>query len=510
MNYKLMLRALRRDAGLLGPALALVGVVFLFIFTVTAAGLMVLSPEQFVAKNLGPYAQRIDVPTTVDIGQEIPNKQQTALSEPGWHLQLQTRDFIVDQDPAGDYFFAESDWEHEGEDFGIDLRAGSWPRHPGEVLVPPGKDWRPGDHLSAFGGSLPLTVAGVADNRWSPESANIYAAPGTWATARGVDSERFADYLARPVVYDSSKGTTLADYQRAFQTFADAQDVELSRVTTAELQADPPASFTDRYSFYFAVFALLLPPLMAAIALLTARRRFAAAFRGLEELGIARPASVLRLSAIELGLIAAGLLGATAAGVGLANAADPFFSSLTNTPERGWFFPGQWVAIIIAVTLFPLFVQAGAALISRWRIRLGLPGHSSQARRRTISRPARLVMAAACMALAVAIPVSSAVFGPEIFTFWAPLSVIFGIAAVAVGFSALRLPAASPTSPGRLALRILSQRRTLCLTSFALLATTVGSTMFSGSLAASFTATTNAGAVSTVRADGPDPFLVDT
>ncbi|WP_368918400.1 hypothetical protein [Corynebacterium striatum] len=239
----------------------------LFAFAVSADLFMTLSPQQKAQSELGNNAVRVDVPVYTRAGVVEQTLPQLDSPERGFTAQLETYDLYVDSDPSNSLVYKESHWEDQAPDFGLALVQGQWPSAPGEVVVTEDVNLSLGENTTAFNGTLPLRIVGVASNSFHKHEEAVYGASGTWNTI-GADAYSMTSASVRPIVFGSEGKTPAALTEFIRSQIGDADLVDraalddafsASLLTRESLLATPPSGFADSYSFFFGLFAVVIP-----------------------------------------------------------------------------------------------------------------------------------------------------------------------------------------------------------------------------------------------------------
>lgn len=472
----------------------------LFAFAVSADLFMTLSPQQKAQSELGNNAVRVDVPVYTRAG--VIEQTLPRLDHPkrGFTTQLETYDLYIDSDPSTSLVYKESHWEEQAPDFGLALVQGHWPSAPGEVVVTEDVDLSLGENTTAFNGTLPLRIVGVVSNSFHSQEKAVYGASGTWNTI-DADAYSMTSASVRPIVF-GSEGTTPAELTEFIRSqIGDADLVDhaalddafsTSLLTRESLLATPPSGFADSYSFFFGLFAVVIPCALifflwrvTYLVLHPLNRRFF-------ELGISpfllwkSSTSTLLRSALMYSVL--GLV----VGAGLAQCVRPFISGLAGLPDPGVLIPWKWLVLLLASSLAALLIGGVATAPSTqphpfWKD-IPLPAASASFLRWS---------AIAIVLVAALFTVAAALLGPGVFETWAPLPTV----ALCIVFSLLlaQCPRTSrPYTPAGVALRFAEKHRQLIGTGLALLVLCMGTAVFSSSMSASFTASENDSLTSTI------------
>lgn len=489
-------------------------------FSATAAQLTTLSAHDNLTRTLGSYQAMAQVPAELAPGDAAGATPDIAGSDDApFSLHVTSPDVTVDGRWGERFYYNEGDWDVDGQRFGLMLAAGRWPSALGEIAVSDDTGMAVGAGVSAFGGALKMQVVGVIAPPLPPTAHTLYAGSGTWETIDpGIRDSPYQAVSAQASLFSSQRATE-EDFAQAIRTsgilpanFDDAalrEYLQMSVHTADEVLAAAPRSAIAKYSFVFGVFAVLLPALLAGLLLAVTRVLLTPAVKALYGLGIpSRRVFASMAATVGAAAIACTALGLVL-GVAAANAVRGPLSRLAEIPTREVLAPTGWLLLLCAATVaVPLVVWVAYALPVRLLLRAaravsarpgrtgsaGSAGGTSQASgaRRAVrfSAGVRLLAAAGCAGL-VALTIVGSLHSPnQQIGLWAPLPVFFGVLAIALVLSCLPVPAPAPVSPRALAWRCLTSRRPLALACLVLLASTVGLCVFSSSLTASFTKTT--------------------
>lgn len=472
----------------------------LFAFAVSADLFMMLSPQQKAQSELGNNAVRVDVPVYTRAGVVEQTLPQLDSPERGFTTQLETYDLYVDSNPSASLVYKESHWEEQAPDFGLALVQGHWPSAPGEVIVTEDVNLSLGENTTAFNGTLPLRIVGVVSNSFHSQEKAVYGASGTWNTI-DADAYSMTSASVRPIVF-GSEGTTPAELTDFISSQLETTNLvdraalddafSTSLLTRESLLATPPSGFADSYSFFFGLFAIVIP---CALILFLWRVTYLVLHplnRRFFELGISpfllwkSNTSTLLRSALMYSVL--GLV----VGAGLAQCVRPFISGLAGLPDPGVLIPWKWLVLLLASSLAALLIGGVATAPSTqphpfWKD-IPLPALSASFLRWS---------AIAIVLVAALFTVASALLGPDVFETWAPLPTV----ALCIVFSLFlaRCPRTSrPYTPAGVALRFAEKHRQLIGTGLTLLVLCMGTAVFSSSMSASFTASENDSLTSTI------------
>lgn len=461
---------------------------------------MTLSPQQKAQSELGNNAVRVDVPVYTRAGVVEQTLPQLDSPERGFTTQLETYDLYIDSNPSTSLVYKESHWEEQAPDFGLTLVQGHWPSAPGEVVVTEDVNLSLGENTTAFNGTLPLRIVGVASNSFHSQEKAVYGASGTWNTI-DADAYSMTSASVRPIVF-GSEGTTPAELTDFISSQLETTNLvdraalddafSTSLLTRESLLATPPSGFADSYSFFFGLFAIVIP---CALILFLWRVTYLVLHplnRRFFELGVSpfllwkSSTSTLLRSALMYSVL--GLV----VGAGLAQCVRPFISGLAGLPDPGVLIPWKWLVLLLASSLAALLIGGITTAPSTqphpfWKD-IPLPALSASFLRWS---------AIAIVLVAALFTVASALLGPDVFETWAPLPTV----ALCIVFSLLlaRCPRTSrPYTPAGVALRFAEKHRQLIGTGLTLLVLCMGTAVFSSSMSASFTASENDSLTSTI------------
>lgn len=328
----------------------------------------------------------------------------------------------------------------------------------------------------------------------------MYGASGTWNTI-DADAYSMTSASVRPIVF-GSEGTTPAELTDFISSQLETTNLvdraalddafSTSLLTRESLLATPPSGFADSYSFFFGLFAIVIP---CALILFLWRVTYLVLHplnRRFFELGISpfllwkSNTSTLLRSALMYSVL--GLV----VGAGLAQCVRPFISGLAGLPDPGVLIPWKWLVLLLASSLAALLIGGVATAPSTqphpfWKD-IPLPALSASFLRWS---------AIAIVLVAALFTVASALLGPDVFETWAPLPTV----ALCIVFSLFlaRCPRTSrPYTPAGVALRFAEKHRQLIGTGLTLLVLCMGTAVFSSSMSASFTASENDSLTSTI------------
>lgn len=472
----------------------------LFAFAVSADLFMTLSPQQKAQSELGNNAVRVDVPVYTRAGVVEQTLPQLDSPMRGFTTQLETYDLYIDSNPSTSLVYKESHWGEQAPDFGLALVQGQWPSDPGEVVVTEDVNLDVGEHTTAFNGTLPLRIVGVVSNSFHSKEKAVYGASGTWNTI-DADAYSMTSASVRPIVFGSEGKTpaTLTEFIRSQIGDADLVDraalddaFSTSLLTRESLLATPPSGFADSYSFFFGLFAVVIPCALILFLWRVTYHVLSPLSQRFFELGISpfllwkSSTSTLLRSALMYSIL--GLI----VGAGLAQCVRPFISGLAGLPDPGVLIPWKWLVLLLASSLAALLIGAIATAPSTqphpfWKD-VPLPALSASFLRWS---------AIAIVLVAALFTVASALLGPDVFETWAPLPTV----ALCIVLSLLlaRCPRTSrPYTPAGVALRFAEKHRQLIGTGLTLLVLCMGTAVFSSSMSASFTASENDSLTSTI------------
>ncbi|MDK7884129.1 hypothetical protein [Corynebacterium striatum] len=472
----------------------------LFAFAVSADLFMTLSPQQKAQSELGNNAVRVDVPVYTRAGVIEQTLPQLDSPERGFTAQLETYDLYIDSDPSTSLVYKESHWEEQAPDFGLALVQGHWPSAPGEVVVTEDVNLSLGENTTAFNGTLPLRIVGVASNSFHKHEEAVYGASGTWNTI-DADAYSMTSASVRPIVFGSEGKTPAALTEFIRSQIGDADLVDraalddafsASLLTRESLLATPPSGFADSYSFFFGLFAVVIPCALIFFLWRITYQVLRPLSQRFFELGISpfllwkSSTSTLLRSALMYSVL--GLV----VGAGLAQCVRPFISGIAGLPDPGVLIPWKWLVLLLASSLAALLIGGVATAPSTqphpfWKD-IPLPAPSASFLRWS---------AIAIVLVAALFTVASALLGPDVFETWAPLPTV----ALCIVFSLLlaQCPRTSrPYTPAGVALRFAEKHRQLIGTGLTLLVLCMGTAVFSSSMSASFTASENDSLTSTI------------
>ncbi|MDO5031163.1 hypothetical protein [Corynebacterium sp.] len=472
----------------------------LFAFAVSADLFMTMSPQQKTQSELGNNAVRVDVPVYTRAGVIEQTLPQLDSPERGFTAQLETYDLYVDSNPSTSLVYKESHWEAQAPDFGLVLVQGHWPHAPGEVVVTEDVNLNVGERTTAFNGTLPLRIVGVASNSFHKHEEAVYGASGTWNT---IDARAFSMTSAsvRPIVFGSEGKTPAALTEFISSQLGDTDLVDhaalndafsASLLTRESLLSTPPSGFADSYSFFFGLSAVVIPCALIFFLWRVTYHVLQPLNQRFFELGISpfllwkSSTSTLFRSALVYSVLGIVL------GAGLAQCARTFISGLAGLPDPGVLIPWKWLVLLLTSSLAALLIGGVATAPSArphpfWKD-IPLPASSA-----TVLRWSAVVIALVSALFTFA----AAMLGPGVFETWAPAPTV----ALCIVFSLLlaRFPRSSrPYTPAGVALRFAEKHRQLIGTGLTLLVLCMGTAVFSSSMSASFTASENDSLTSTI------------
>ena len=462
--------------------------ILLLAATATSAMLMTMSAEQHVASNLGDNHQRADAPCSLSLGDNIDDCLSAPSDPKRFSRELVSQDFYVDTDPDHRMTYSEGDWESQGPSYGLTLESGRWPTSPGEIIATTASGLSEESGVSAFSSNLEINVVGTVTSKYVPTATAVYAAPGTWDLSTTPSSPSSAG--ARPMLLDNQS----SDQEELEKTmdriahvdnaeFSAREAVKLSYLSRQSLENQPPKSLLDEYSFFFGIFAFLLPLFFSAFLTAMQRRALEALANALHQLGISRKKLWTIFHVQILFLVLSISVCAIVTGTLFPHLFRTHLAELGSVPGRDFVLPWKWCGLLLASALLPpIFSALTTALPIRFQ-KAQTAEHQLSAKWKRVSAGA---IPALC-AIALATVLFAGVVGPEIFTTLAPIPTLALAIALTLAVT-ISIKSDSPTSPSHLARRFLSSHRFLPLIGVALLSSTAGIAIFSSNLAASMTA----------------------
>jgi len=199
--------------------------------------------------------------------------------------------------------YLEGPWAESEPPGRYDLTSGRWPQEPGEVVIT--QALVGGDQVLAVSPDIgDLTVVGEIDNAYS-SSAEVLAAPGTWAAATVADADS-------PTVPEA----TVSVFTGRLEPAEAAELASMWKVTEplARDAPDETVSWSDRSPMAFRIPLLLLPILVGAFAALFGRRRLVRTSAALMAVGTPRHHALSALAlagggALAIGAVLGSLIG---------------------------------------------------------------------------------------------------------------------------------------------------------------------------------------------------------
>lgn len=361
-----------------------------------------LTAEQRRELEFGDYALSWRLPQPTFLGQPV--SLPDGAESHGTLVLITDRLSVL---TGGRLIYLEGPWATAPPPGRYDLTSGRWPRVPGEVVVT--QALADDDHVLAVSPDVGrLTVVGEVDNRYS-STAEVLAAPGTWATARAADPASAMDLAATVNVYTGPLDP------------AEAADLGALLNVAEPFSRDAPdntVSWSEFSPMAFRIPSAVLPALVGAFAALFGRRRLLRTSAALVAVGTPRRYALTALAlagglaltvgaalgaiiGISLGF-GGGLLAARAAGhpYVFSVPGSLVYAAVTVPPALGW------AALVVALrperhrarTLSPIAAKLRRSAIYAAQWALGAVSIYLVVTGRTVAQSMMLVACLAALA----------------------------------------------------------------------------------------------------------------
>lgn len=271
-------------------------------------------------------------------------------------LTTELTSFLELSDPRiSGVLYVETEWASRSVAGRAILISGHWPTKPGEAVVTPAMNLRPGDSVKSVVGSNTLAVVGIANLVYSSDREAVLAAPGTWAAwpVTRAAAER-ADLTAnRQLLFDAPDPGRTCEKLITDKTLAgDGLSCETRQSMMQVASTGSPIRFLLEQGLPALAVQLLAAVLCAGLLTRLLRRTM----RPLLDVGLSSRA----LRATSLGLTGAGTVAAAIGGVlvgmGGVLLLRPLLASRAGHPLSPVTAPdsallGSLAAVIVAVVL---------------------------------------------------------------------------------------------------------------------------------------------------------------
>jgi hypothetical protein len=342
-----------------------------------------LSGDQVVQRDLGRFGASVgygSIVLTPGDDQFVPQLRDRAdkAGLNGAEVMLSASNTPVATVPPRDVSMLEIPWQNDPYPDRYRLISGRWPEQPGEIVITEPADLQaaPDGTLPILGGKATLKVVGTADDRFA-STANLLAAPGTWASFDPDVAKGFPLLGAQPILLWQGNDTPAAvaaftDAVRAAPPVAadgtanDPGRVEDTLRIREQLAVRPERTGIERSPAGYTLPSLLLPVAVVLLMFgINDQRRRREANR-LMAVGVSARATTAALTGSALiwctGAAIAGILAGTGVGV----AARAVIAQVRDRP------PGPVEGLVtpalrfVALVMFTCMV-AGFATVLRMR-----------------------------------------------------------------------------------------------------------------------------------------------
>ncbi len=395
-------RRLVRDRRKWWSALPLAAAAALVTATYLVMQSLVLSPPQVLDQDLGAFGASAGFGTeTIGPGTTALTDLGSAVRAAGFDDSLATMTLVGVRWGAERAVVREADWSRTPFPARYSLATGAWADEPGEVVVAvrdPGTAPRPGETVDLLSGRMPLTVVGVAEDRFTADTPTLLTGPDTWSAVPADTAALFPAVSAYPVVFwdgsrEQAMGRAIATHLRPVADPARADRlralVEDSVVRPSDLIANAPRAADTGNSLAYAVPSVaisLVGALVAAGLLLPTLARNRVRLR---EAGVPPRTSALLPALAALPPMLTALVVGVALGAVLAAAARPVVHAWHDQPLSPLTVPLDPVAKLLASVVLVLSVLVVWTTRSATAPAAPAPGGGSKPTRERTSRDLR-------------------------------------------------------------------------------------------------------------------------